>query len=243
MSNSENTIQRGGAKKSSVLYYTIGIFLFLTSFLFAIDFVPERTVSEAHSTKSAFTVSTDSDANPSLEARESVTDEYIQYDTNVQAQVEYVPVLESNIPTQIVIESIGVHTPIVSPATSDVAVLDRALQIGAVHYPNSGTLGENANMLIFGHSSHLPVVRNSAYKAFNEINTLNKGDEITVRSESHEYIYKVMDVSLLKADDARVYFESDTPMLTLATCDNFGSEEDRWVVTARLASKKQFINS
>jgi LPXTG-site transpeptidase (sortase) family protein len=226
-------------KINSVILYTLGNFLLLTSFLFAIDFVPERTVSEAHQEPTITTQQTPVSEVDTVEMSSTTNNTT----TEVQASVEYIPVQESNVPTQIIVKSIGVDTPVIAPASNSNEILDRALLLGAVHYPDSGQLGENANVLIFGHSSHLPVIHNSAYKAFNEINTLENGEQIIVRSESHEYTYEVIEVVQRKAEEARIFFESDQPTLTLATCNNFGSKEDRWIVTAILVSTKQLVTS
>jgi LPXTG-site transpeptidase (sortase) family protein len=145
---------------------------------------------------------------------------------------------ELNVPVRIKIDRIGLDSTILTPASADIDVLDRALLSGAVHYPGSGLLGENANMLLFGHSSYLPVVHNKAFKAFNELGTLKKGDIVIVFSESHKFTYVVDNVLLSDAEDVLVRFDSPKPMLTLATCNTFGAKEERWIVTATLLSKE-----
>src|SRR3989344_1736132 len=76
---------------------------------------------------------------------------------------------DSGTPKRIVIDAIGVDAPIISLESRDVAVLDAALLEGVVHYPGSGTLHDESNMLLFGHSSGLPIIHNQNYKIFNDL--------------------------------------------------------------------------
>jgi LPXTG-site transpeptidase (sortase) family protein len=246
----KHTQQRGEMKKHILVIYALGAFTLLTTFLFVIDFVPERPVSEAREnsirvtelpqTKRTITEDDNQETQAESDEAEHFTGN-IHRETSATTIVDRVAHHIEQAPQQIIINSIGVNTPVITPASDAISVLDRALLLGAVHYPESGLLGENANVLIFGHSSHLPVIRNEAYKAFNEIQTLKKGEEIIVRSDTHEYVYEVDTVMKRKAEEARIYFDSTKPMLTLATCDNFGSKEERWIVTAQLKTTKELI--
>jgi LPXTG-site transpeptidase (sortase) family protein len=141
------------------------------------------------------------------------------------------------LPTRLVIEKIGVDTPISNPSSTDVAVLDQALLSGGVRYPASATLEENGNVLLFGHSTTLPVVRNQAYKAFVGIGTLTTGDQIKVRSADNEYLYSVTKVSKVSADKELVLFPATGRMLTLSTCDLLGTKADRFVVEAQFVRR------
>ncbi len=135
-------------------------------------------------------------------------------------------------PTRVIIDKIGVDMPIGNPQTTDAAVLDNALLSGAVRYPGSGLLGEEANMFLFGHSSYLPVVHNPAFRAFNDIQKLKAGDLIRVQSATKEEVYRVSTVQKMNASDAFVSLEKGTKMLTLSTCDSFGKPSERFVVEA-----------
>ena len=138
----------------------------------------------------------------------------------------------NSVPVRVVIESIGVDTIVSNPTDADLTVLNDALLKGAVRYPGSGTMEQTTNMFIFGHSSHLPVVKNKAFQSFNDLEDLTMGDLIKVQSESKEYHYRVSSVQLVDAEDAWVSFDSDTKKLTLSTCNNFGHAQDRFVVQA-----------
>ncbi len=134
-------------------------------------------------------------------------------------------------PVQIVIKSIGVNAVVANPTTTDTKVLDDALLHGAVRYPGSGLAGKG-NMFLFGHSTGYKVVHNQAYKTFNDIKTLKKGDSISVFSKENEYLYEVDKVTLVDADKALVEFGTGDKKLTLSTCNTFGEKQERYVVEA-----------
>lgn len=136
-----------------------------------------------------------------------------------------------SIPDKIRIPKIDVDTIIENPPSRDVATLDGALQRGAVYYPGSGTI-EQGNIFIFGHSTNWPVVRNQAYKTFNNLEDLQKGDQIEVISDGISYFYIVDSVKLIDANDAIVDFSQKDRKLTLSTCNTFGQKQDRYVVEA-----------
>lgn len=155
-------------------------------------------------------------------------------ETNLIASVEGKNIVVSGgiEPEKIIIEKIGVSSPIVNPKTTDSRTLDAELKMGVVHYPGSGYLNENSNLFLFGHSTSLTNVRNKAYEAFNDLGKLNIGDVIKIYAKGEMYEYSVVSMSLAKADEALVTFSNDKKMLTLSTCNTFGKKEDRFVVTA-----------
>jgi LPXTG-site transpeptidase (sortase) family protein len=135
-------------------------------------------------------------------------------------------------PTRVVIKRLGVDEAVENPVSSTIEVLDAALLEGAVRHPASARLGEAGNVVIFGHSSALPVVHNQAFKAFDGIGTLVEGDEILVYSSTQIYIYRVRLVEHKSAESGAIPLTVRGKVLTLATCDSFGKKSDRFVVTA-----------
>jgi len=135
-------------------------------------------------------------------------------------------------PVRITIKNIDVSATVSNPTSTDISVLDEELLSGAVRYPTSAKLGEDGNVVIFGHSSYLPVVRNQAYKTFDGIQNLVQGDTITVYSEDRVYTYAVRTVSKEDANSAAIPLTVRGKVLTLATCDSFGTKTSRFVVTA-----------
>jgi len=146
--------------------------------------------------------------------------------------VSVVPSSEGESPVRIVIASVGIDATIANPSSTDNAILDSALLNGAVRYPTSGLLGGNTNMLVFGHSSFLPQVRNSAYRTFNHLEKTKVGATIDIYGKNKVYHYRIVSVATAEADAVGVEFESQSHKLILATCDSFSSKNDRFVVTA-----------
>jgi len=137
-------------------------------------------------------------------------------------------------PTRIVIKKIGVDASVLNPSSTNVDILDRELLKGAVRYPTSGLLGQNGTVLLFGHSSYLPVIHNPAYKAFSHIQDLKKEDVVSVYSGGVEYRFAVTGVFRADATTDVVELPQDGQYLTLVTCDTFSSKSNRFIVTAKL---------
>lgn len=148
--------------------------------------------------------------------------------TNTETQSQIV----TELPTRIEIAKIKLGVAISNPATTDIVILDKELLKGAVRYPTSAKLGETGNVVLFAHSSYIPVVGNQAYKAFNGIQKLAAGDIVTVYSTTTAYTYRVRSVAKESANDAGILLSVAGKVLTLATCDSFGAATDRFVVVA-----------
>ncbi len=140
----------------------------------------------------------------------------------------------AELPIKIEIPRINLSATILNATTTVVTVLDEALLKGAVRYPTSARLGETGNMILFGHSSYLPIVGNQAYKTFNGIQKLSEGDAVVVYSSDKAYTYRVKSISKESANDASIPLLVSGSVLTLATCDSFGAKTDRFVVVADL---------
>ncbi len=188
----------------------LGVFLFIffifCVFLFAIDFVPEKPTIEKEINNEA----------PTL------------------AAATVVPQYLIEMPIRVVVPKIGIDINIENPPSADLPTLNAAVNKGAVHYPGSALLGENAAMFLFAHQSYLPALKNPAFKAFNGLENLTSGDEINVFSENAIYVYKVDSVELKRADEAQISLERGSRILTLSTCNSVGAKEERYVVTATL---------
>ena len=141
------------------------------------------------------------------------------------------------LPLNIKIPVIGVDAQIYNPATTSIEVLDSYLLKGAVRYPGSALLGGNGNIFLFGHNTSIQIVNNQAFKTFNGLQNLKSGDLIKVFSDKYEYIYKVLSVKMVSADKAFVEFNTKDNLLTISTCDNFGTKSDRFVVQSEYVSR------
>ncbi len=206
-------IQAGGriyARKWSFLGLFCVVFFASLFILVKLDLLPE--VSKT-STASQVTLSASS---------------IIRAETDTSVVVNHV-----ELPLSISIPAIKLVATIANPDTVDVATLDNLLLKGAVRYPTSAKLGETGNVVLFGHSSYLPVVGNQAYKTFNGIQKLVAGDVVTVSSAGTSYTYRVRSMTKESTTDAvGIPLSVTGRVLTLSTCDSFGAKTDRFVVVA-----------
>lgn len=142
-------------------------------------------------------------------------------------------------PLRVVAKSVGVDVVVNNPVKTDIASLDASLLTGAVRYPTSAKLGENGNVVIFAHSSYLPIVKNENFKAFNGLENLSKGEIIEVYGNDVVYQYAVDRVYQADATDTRIPLTKDGKKLTLSTCNSFGDLNDRYVVEAYFVGSTQ----
>lgn len=189
------------------------VFLASYVFLVAIDFVPEPQAMEIE------------EAMPSTESDDFI--EQSAFDLPVGDVTE--PVL----PTAMYIKKLDRTIPVLNPDSRAVADLDAALLNGVVRHPDSAHLAQNGNVFILGHSSYLPSVLNKNFQAFNGIQELEWGDIIEVTSGGQVYTYEVDKVFKASANDFTVPIAGDERRLTLATCNSFGSTDDRFIVEAK----------
>lgn len=135
-------------------------------------------------------------------------------------------------PTRIRISAIGLDLPVSNPQTRDLEELDEVLKDGPARYVDSALLGETGNVLIFGHSSHLPVVHNQMYKAFNKIPDLKEGNVISIEGGGKEFLYTVTSVTKVDAEEGIIDLSKKGHKLTIVTCDTLTGKSSRYVLEA-----------
>ncbi len=142
------------------------------------------------------------------------------------------------LPERMSIGAVDLDLAVQNPETRDVNVLDALLQKGPARYVDSARLGEKGNVVIFAHSSHLPVVHNQMFKAFNRIPELKGGDSITVAGGGKSYVYSVTSVHRADAtEDAISLAPTEGTRLTLVTCDTLTTKSARWIVEAEFVGE------
>lgn len=197
----------------------IGVFMLIVTLtygvLFAIDFIPE-TPDTVEVTGTATTT-------------DAVAQEPIVEEVPV-----VVPKSEDATPNKIIFDSLSKEVAVLNPNSSTVAALDEALLSGVVRHPESADLLTDGTMLLFGHSSYLPVVHNKSFQAFNGIQDLKWGDKIRLQSNDFEYVYRVERVYKAKASSDEIAIAGKEKRLTLATCNSFGTKDDRFIVESIL---------
>jgi LPXTG-site transpeptidase (sortase) family protein len=195
----------------------LGIFFVVTllsyTVLYVIDFIPEP-IDEVAIDESAALVETNS-------AR------LVVEDTEVE-------VVDSPLPLKIIFDRLDKEVTVLNPKSREIADLDQALLSGAVRHPDSADFSKDGNIFILGHSSYLPNVFNKNFQAFNGIQDLTWGDKILLQSGDMEYVYQVDRVYQAKATEVFVPETPGEAKLTLATCNSFGSKDDRFMVEATL---------
>lgn len=142
------------------------------------------------------------------------------------------------VPSRIVIPKIGADSLIYNPENNDIKTLNKYLGFGAVRYPSSGLIGKG-NILIFGHSADIFLnVTNPAFKTFNNISKLERGDIIELYSKDDIFLYRVKSVRSEEASEALIKFDNTEDKLTISTCNTFGQKEDRYIVEATFIGEK-----
>lgn len=222
LSNQEQINRTERASTLTVFFFLFIFLLYLIGVRFA--FFKEQEVIAQGKTSSQITET--SEGSNSLSLEESAISD--------KKKVEESETGINLIPTKISAPSIGLETDVIFPDSTEISVLDNALLDGVVYYPDSGYLGKNSNIFLFGHSSFLPIVRNQNFRIFNGIKDLKVGDIVTLEKDNESFEYRVISNRLVKDHEVRIEFSADEPKLTLATCHSFGEKEDRYLVEAIL---------
>jgi LPXTG-site transpeptidase (sortase) family protein len=229
------------------------IVLLSYSVLFAIDFIPEPISAESKAKASAL-----SEVKASVKSiinringglvvennSDNVAEEPAKTGTMrvVIPEEKEAPVVNVNVdpnPKKIIFDSLDNKTvTVLNPTSRAIADLDEALLSGVVRHPDSADFVNTGNIFILGHSSYLPTVFNKNFQAFNEIQSLTWGDTIRLQSGDTEYVYQVDRVYKASANTLEVPNSRGTAKLTLATCNSFGSKDDRFIVEASLVSQR-----
>lgn len=202
------------ARKVAFLTVFFAVILLSYSILFIVDFIPEpikeRDVAEE-----------------SVVVEEVVTQEEV-------AQLVVVPKVDSPLPLKIIFDTLNKEVKVNNPESHTIADLDASLLTGAVRHPDSADFQADGNIFILGHSSYLPNVFNKNFQAFNGIQDLKWGDKIRLQSDGMEYVYQVKKVYKAKATEVFVPETPGEAKLTLATCNSFGTKDDRFMVESVL---------
>ncbi|MFZ2886316.1 MAG: sortase [Minisyncoccia bacterium] len=154
--------------------------------------------------------------------------------TYIPEQEPVAPLVEGVKPDRIIIQEIGLDLKVSNPETRSLEMLDAVLKNGPARYVDSARLGEKGNVLIFGHSSHLPVVHNQMYKAFNKIPELESGAIIAVQGGGKEFVYRVSSIKQVNAEEGIIDLSRTSEKLTIVTCDTLTSKSSRFVLEAEL---------
>jgi LPXTG-site transpeptidase (sortase) family protein len=221
--------------------------------LVAIDFVPEpvsdseseesapveraiaaETVSENEETVEEDIAASDIDVDEMNSGDTVDTGVSLTANTQPETRIPQESLLqESVMPLEISIPKLGRTVTVLNPTSRSIEDLDAALLEGVVRHPDSATLNQQGNVFILGHSSYLPNVFNRNFQAFNGLQDLAWGDTIEIASEDMVFEYRVDKVYKADASDTTVPIAGEGHRLILATCNSFGSVDDRFIVEAK----------
>ena len=111
-----------------------------------------------------------------------------------------------------------------------VGISDDILQYYLGHFEGSAKPGEKGNFSVAGH-------RVSDYsEAFVNLYKVEIGDEILIKANKKEYVYKVTDSFIVSPDNVEVLDNTDEATITLVTC-TVGAKE-RVIVKGNLVESK-----
>ena len=219
-------------KKNKFFLVFFIVFTLMYGLLYMLDFLPEAPTTD------------DDVVSESAQSIDATTEVVTPAATGVAAPatvteaLPFEPASVSGVntsvfaPTSITIPKLSKTITVLNPSSRTVTDLDAALLDGVVRHPDSALLNQTGNVFILGHSSYLPNVLNKNFQAFNGIQNLEWGDTIEVTSEGATFTYRVEKVYRAKASDLTVPIAGDKKKLTLATCNSFGTVDDRYIVEA-----------
>lgn len=145
---------------------------------------------------------------------------------NTQANVGQEP--------KIIIPKIGVEVPVVYDEPNvDEASYQKALERGVVRLGTTANPGTKGNVVIGGHSSN-NVFNAGAYKyVFVNLRRLEVGDVFYLNYRGLRYTYKITVAhKIVSPTDVSVLGQTETPTVTLFTCDPPGTNVNRLIVQA-----------
>jgi LPXTG-site transpeptidase (sortase) family protein len=228
--------------EKKIVFFGMFFLVFTLSYilLVAIDFLPEAPKvtdekNEANSEKVVENYTPDEMEEITEDSEDPVLDTQIESDTSSSLEINEIINIsseESIFPVSIFIEKLDKTITVLNPTSRAISDLDDALLSGVVRHPDSAALNQEGNVFILGHSSYLPRVFNKNFQAFNGIQNLEWGDLIEVYTDEGMYMYRVEKVYRAKAQDVTVPIAGSGYKLTLATCNSFGSMDDRYIVEA-----------
>ncbi len=140
---------------------------------------------------------------------------------------------------EISIEKISVNAPMIWSKSENEKALLEDLKNGVIHYPGTASPGQNGNMVISGHSSNYIWVKGNYNYIFKDLNNLEVGDLISVKTVQNNgaaivYQYEITGKYIDAPDDERIFEETSQPTLTLSTCWPLGTTFKRLVIKAAM---------
>ncbi len=135
---------------------------------------------------------------------------------------------------KIIIPKIGVEAPVVFDEPKvDEASYQAALERGVVRLGNTANPGTKGNVVIGGHSSNNVFNAGKFKYVFVNLKKLDVGDVFYVNYQGVRYTYKItVAKKIITPKETSVLAQTETPTITLFTCDPPGTNVNRLIVQA-----------
>lgn len=104
---------------------------------------------------------------------------------------------------------------------------ESSLELGPGHYPETAMPGQGKTIAIAGH-------RTTYLAPFRHIDSMGKGDEITLKMPYGTFVYAVQKTEIVDPSDVGVVHETGYERLVLSACNPLYSAAERFIVFARL---------
>lgn len=140
--------------------------------------------------------------------------------------------VEEHTTATIRIPRIKVEAPVVWNLNPD--DIEKDLERGVVHYPGTGSPGDNNNTVITGHSSQWSWTGGKWGTAFVLLDKLKPGDKIYIDYTGKTFVYEVNGREITNPFDTKNFAATPEARLTLMTCWPIGSNSMRLYVKAKL---------
>lgn len=155
--------------------------------------------------------------------------------------------------SMVIIPKINVEIPVIYDASDVVNAtnakdledgIQKTLEKGVVHYPETSFPGEKGNVAIVGHSSN-NIFNQGKYKfAFVLLSKLDEGDTFYLTRNKVRYTYKIFQKKIVSPTDVSVLSDKgNKSTATLITCDPPGTSLNRLVVVGEQISPDPKQNS
>lgn len=138
----------------------------------------------------------------------------------------------------LLIPKIQVQAPLVFSLSNSTQDIENALNKGTVFFPNSVMPGEKGKVIILGHSAPVNWPKINYDNVFDQLNKLEKKDEIIIYFENKEYRYQVKQKSFVVPGTELTqittpHLTNTKNMLFLISCWPPGSRKQRIVIKAK----------
>ena len=147
---------------------------------------------------------------------------------------------------KVLIPKINTAIPVnYTETSSDEAAIEKDLEDGVVHYPNTALPGQNGNSVFFGHSSS-NIFNGGRFKfAFIFLHELVIGDTFYLTHNGKLYVYKVTSRTVVEPTNVSVLgpISGQIATATLITCNPPGTSLHRLIVVGQQISPEPSTNT